>query len=86
MTTPATFWLLRGYRKMICWVIPRPWPFVSHVGYGSLYEAAYHGVPVVALPRFGDQKDNAYRPVFGGWGIRLDKNSFTDTELADNHQ
>ena len=29
--------------------------FLSHCGANSLYEAAYHGVPIVALPFFGDQ-------------------------------
>jgi UDP:flavonoid glycosyltransferase YjiC (YdhE family) len=62
---------------------PRTAAFVSHAGYGSLYEAAYHGVPVVAVPQFGDQPDNAVRPVLGGWGSALfDKEGFGAAELA----
>jgi hypothetical protein len=62
---------------------PRTAAFVSHAGYGSLYEAAYHGVPVVAVPQFGDQPDNAVRPVLGGWGSALfDKEGFGAGELA----
>ena len=57
--------------------------FVSHVGYGSLYEAAYHGVPLVCIPMFGDQDDNAARAVHGGWGIRLNKDSFTVDEMVN---
>jgi UDP:flavonoid glycosyltransferase YjiC (YdhE family) len=56
--------------------------FVSHVGYGSLYEAAYHGIPIVCLPLFGDQDDNCARTLYGGWGIRLNKDSFTAEEMA----
>ncbi|RMX43041.1 hypothetical protein pdam_00001822 [Pocillopora damicornis] len=33
--------------------------FVSHVGHDSLYESAYHGVPLVAFPQFADQHFNA---------------------------
>jgi len=57
--------------------------FISHVGYGSLYEAAYHGVPLVCIPIFGDQDDNAARAVYGGWGVRLNKEYFTAQELVD---
>jgi UDP:flavonoid glycosyltransferase YjiC (YdhE family) len=56
--------------------------FVSHVGYGSLYEAAFHGIPIVCLPIFGDQDDNCARTLYGGWGIRLNKDSFTSKEMA----
>ena len=33
--------------------------FVTHGGANSLYEAAYHAVPIVSIPIFADQHDNA---------------------------
>lgn len=65
---------------------PKAYAFVSHVGYGSLYEAAYHGKPIVGIPIFGDQEDNIHRAVVGGWGIRLDKDQFTSRDLVDGIQ
>ena len=46
--------------------------FVSHVGHNSLYEAAYHGVPVVAVPLFGDQPANAKKVERRGFGVAVD--------------
>ena len=33
--------------------------FVSHCGWNSVIEAAWHGVPILAWPQHGDQKINA---------------------------
>ena len=33
--------------------------FVTHGGSNSVYEAAYHAMPIVAMPIFGDQPSNA---------------------------
>ena len=33
--------------------------FFSHVGHNSLYESAYHGVPLVCFPLFAEQYENA---------------------------
>ncbi|CAH3189234.1 unnamed protein product [Porites evermanni] len=45
--------------------------FVSHVGHNSLYESAYHGVPVVAFPLFGDQYSNAKKISHLGLGLSV---------------
>ncbi|BDA49336.1 UDP-glucuronosyltransferase 2A1 [Coccomyxa sp. Obi] len=50
---------------------PRTRAFLSHCGVNSLYEAAYHGVPVVALPFFGDQPGNAGQAVARGFAVRV---------------
>lgn len=33
--------------------------FITHGGSNSMYESAFHGVPVVCIPIMGDQLDNA---------------------------
>lgn len=49
--------------------------FVTQSGINSLYEAAYHAVPMVSVPLIGDQINNAakvmlwalsFAPVHGG--------------------
>ncbi|XP_020892519.1 UDP-glucuronosyltransferase 2B7 [Exaiptasia diaphana] len=55
--------------------------FVSHVGQNSLYEAAYRGVPLVAIPLFGDQPDNAKLLEFRGFGLSLDYQKLTADDM-----
>lgn len=43
--------------------------FVSHCGWNSLTEAAWHGVPVLAWPQGGDQRINAGVVEKSGFGI-----------------
>ena len=57
--------------------------FVSHVGRNSLYEAAYHGVPVVAFPLFADQHMNAKKAEGVGIGLAVDRTSCNAQELFD---
>ena len=45
--------------------------FVSHVGQHSLYESAYHGVPLVAFPLYGDQQSNAKKAQHFGLGLAV---------------
>lgn len=32
-------------------------------------QAAYHGIPIVGMPLFGEQPDNVARAVEKGWGL-----------------
>ena len=54
--------------------------FVSHAGHNSVYESAYHGVPVVAVPLFADQFANAKKVEQFELGIAVDH------ETVDVHQ
>lgn len=55
--------------------------FLSHCGGSSTMEAAYHGVPVVAMGIYGDQLGHARRLEAAGLAIRLDKDEFSAIEL-----
>ncbi|XP_055904466.1 UDP-glycosyltransferase UGT5-like [Eupeodes corollae] len=53
--------------------------FITHAGKGSVTEAEYHQVPMVALPVFGDQPANAQIMQDKGHGISLDHTNLTET-------
>ena len=53
------------------------------MGHNSLYEAAYHGVPVVAFPLFADQKANAKKAVHFGLGLRVDHRNTNAQQLLE---
>ena len=57
--------------------------FVSHVGFNSVYESAYHGVPVVAVPLFADQFSNAKKVEQFGLGIVVDYKSVYADQLFE---
>ncbi|KAL9957659.1 hypothetical protein ACROYT_G034582 [Oculina patagonica] len=57
--------------------------FVSHVGHNSLYESAYHGVPVVAFPLYIDQQSNAQKVEHFGLGLAVDWKSCNAQQLID---
>lgn len=56
--------------------------FVSHCGLGSINEAKYHGVPILAVPLFGDQPANAEAIVQEGWALKLDIRKLTVEALC----
>lgn len=43
--------------------------FISHCGWNSVVEAAWHGIPVLGWPQQGDQMINAEVIEAGGWGL-----------------
>ncbi|XP_024859345.1 UDP-glucuronosyltransferase 2A2 isoform X2 [Kryptolebias marmoratus] len=56
---------------------------VMHGGNNGLYEAVFHGVPVVGVPLFSDQSDNLARLSRRGAAIILHFNHMTAKELME---
>ncbi|XP_030581590.1 UDP-glucuronosyltransferase 2C1-like isoform X2 [Archocentrus centrarchus] len=62
---------------------PKTRAFVTHGGTNGLYEAVFHGVPLVGIPLFGDQHDNLARMSRLDAAIVLDFNHLTAEELTE---
>jgi hypothetical protein len=61
---------------------PKVRAFMTHGGRNSLEESAYHGVPIVGVPLFGDQHDNLVRAVKRGYCIIVDQSSIAPNQPA----
>lgn len=57
--------------------------FINHGGSNGLMEAAYHGVPMICTPFFGDQYDNAYIAKRKGLAEVVNLDTITADELVD---
>ncbi|XP_058238731.1 UDP-glucuronosyltransferase 2C1-like isoform X2 [Hemibagrus wyckioides] len=60
---------------------PKTKAFITHGGTNGIYEAIYHGVPMVGLPLFGDQPDNLNHMKTKGAAVMLDFNKMDSKDL-----
>ncbi|KAJ8980269.1 hypothetical protein NQ317_005126, partial [Molorchus minor] len=56
--------------------------FITHGGLLSTTETIYHGVPIVAIPVFGDQHLNAKAAEMAGYGIVIPLKELSEERLA----
>jgi MGT family glycosyltransferase len=63
-------------------VIPQVDLVISHGGNNTVTETLHFGKPLIVLPLFWDQYENAQRIDELGFGVRLDTYTFDDSELT----
>ncbi|CAJ1069307.1 UDP-glucuronosyltransferase 2A1-like [Xyrichtys novacula] len=62
---------------------PKTRAFITHGGTNGIYEAIYHGVPMLGLPMFADQPDNLVHVEAKGAARVLNMNFMTTEDLRD---
>ncbi|XP_047422670.1 UDP-glucuronosyltransferase 2B9-like isoform X2 [Sciurus carolinensis] len=60
---------------------PKTKAFITHGGTNGIYEAIYHGIPMVGIPLFADQYDSISHMKIKGAAVRLDFNTMSSTDL-----
>ena len=62
---------------------PKTKAFITHGGSNGIYEAIYHGIPMVGLPLFADQPHNIVHMTAKGAAIRLDLETISTADLLN---
>ncbi|XP_006163637.1 UDP-glucuronosyltransferase 2A3 [Tupaia chinensis] len=60
---------------------PKTKAFITHGGINGIYEAIYHGVPMVGIPLFSDQPDNIANMKAKGAAVEVNWNTMTSADL-----
>ena len=64
-------------------VLPHVDAVITHGGNNTVTECMWFGKPMIVLPIFWDQHDNAQRVHETGYGVRLPTYTFDDDQLVD---
>uniref|UniRef100_A0A0P6IXV4 UDP-glucuronosyltransferase n=1 Tax=Heterocephalus glaber TaxID=10181 RepID=A0A0P6IXV4_HETGA len=62
---------------------PKTRAFVTHGGANGVYEAIYHGIPMVGIPLFGEQHDNIAYMKAKGAAVKVEFITLSSTELLN---
>ncbi|XP_037237452.1 UDP-glucuronosyltransferase 2A2-like isoform X3 [Falco rusticolus] len=57
--------------------------FITHGGTNGIYEAIYHGIPMIGIPMFADQHDNIAHMRAKGAATELDFSTLETQDLVD---
>ena len=63
-------------------ILPQVDLVITHGGNNTTTECFHHGKPMIAMPVFWDQYDNAQRVDEAGFGVRLDTYGFAEGEMS----
>ncbi|XP_068961451.1 UDP-glucuronosyltransferase 2A1-like isoform X2 [Petaurus breviceps papuanus] len=62
---------------------PKTKAFITHGGTNGIYEAIYHGIPMVGVPIFADQPDNIAHMKAKGAAVEVDFHKMTAAEMLN---
>ncbi|XP_037385563.1 UDP-glucuronosyltransferase 2B31-like isoform X1 [Talpa occidentalis] len=62
---------------------PKTKAFITHGGASGIFEAIYHGIPMVGIPLFADQPDNIAHMTYKGAAVALDFQKMSSTDLLN---
>ncbi|XP_072477026.1 UDP-glucuronosyltransferase 2B4-like isoform X3 [Notamacropus eugenii] len=62
---------------------PKTKAFITHGGANGIYEAIYHGVPMIGVPMFGDQPDNIAHMKAKGAAVEVDFHTMTTADMLN---
>ncbi|XP_052591908.1 UDP-glucuronosyltransferase 2B7-like isoform X2 [Peromyscus californicus insignis] len=62
---------------------PKTKAFVTHGGANGVYEAIHHGIPMVGIPLFGEQRDNIAHMKAKGAAVGLEFSTMSSSDLRN---